>query len=702
MSTDPRVGTEIVGHLIESVIGRGGSSVVYLAEHVRLGRKVALKLLAPELSEDAGFRKRFIRESRAAAELDHPNIVRVYDAGEADGTLYISMQYIEGTDLARLLRRDGRLDTARVASIATQCAQALDAAHAKGLIHRDVKPANILVAGSPGVEDRFFLSDFGITKRLTSSGAITRTGEFLGTIDYIAPEQILGQPVDGRTDVYSLGCVLFECLTGKPPFERENDVAIVYAHLGDAPPRISEGRPDLPAGLDGVFARAMAKSKEARFPTCGRFAEGVRSVLSPPSPTLGPSRGLRGARRRRARALSVALVIALLAATAITVSLVSSGGPGSGVSTTSSPSGATGLLFSTVANQPRAFGRSGRQEMLRAAANGSAIIAVGYRASGRGNFDAAIWRSVDGMKWQAERPNDFKAAGNQVARGVVAWGSGFVVVGSDRVDGRSDVAVWRSTDGGLTWENVDMTYLASPHDQEMRRVAVIGSDLVAVGFDTADGRSDAAVWTSSDGLDWREATAEVLGGKGDQEARTLALSGDTLVIAGSSTVAGNRDAAVWVRANGTWTSSTSASLKGPGDQHIDDVIAGGPGFIATGRDGSTAAIWVSSDGLNWDLAGGGDTVFGGAGSREIFAVAPGGPGYVAIGTKTLKGVSTGAVWTSIDGTTWSRLPPTRIEALTFPGKQQDLIAYGDELVVVGRGRHADAEVWIASPAPASS
>jgi hypothetical protein len=245
-----------------------------------------------------------------------------------------------------------------------------------------------------------------------------------------------------------------------------------------------------------------------------------------------------------------------------------------------------------------------------------------------------------------------------------------------------------------------MSHLASPGDQEMRRVAVIGSDLVAVGFDTTSGTSEVAVWTSSDGQVWiREPLVGAPIEPGDQEARTLASSSDgTLVIAGSSTVDGDRDAAVWVRTNGTWTSSTSQSLKGPGDQHIDAVIAGGPGFIATGRDGNNAAIWVSSDGLKWDLAEGGDTVFGGLGSREILAVAPGVPGYVAIGTKTLNGVTTGSVWASSDGTTWSRLPPSLIQALTFPGKQQDLIAYGDELVAVGRGRNADAEVWIASPA----
>lgn len=674
---------------------------MYLAEHVRLARKVALKILAPELSEDAAFRKRFIRESQAAAELDHPNIVTVYDAGEADGVLYISMRYIEGTDLAHLLRRDGRLDPARVSSVASQCADALDAAHAKGLIHRDVKPANILVAGSAGGKERVFLSDFGITKRQTSSRGVTRTGEFVGTIDYIAPEQILGQPVDGRTDVYSLGCVLFECLTGKPPFEREHDVALIYAHLGDAPPRVSERRPDLPAGLDGVLARAMAKSKEARFSSCGGLAEATRSVLSPPSPTLGAPRGTRVARRRKARALSAALVGALVVGTGIVAVLVSQrGGHPSGSTAPTAPE-PTGLVWTQVPWQKLAFGGQGKQEMLRAAATGRVIIAVGYRASGSGDFDAGVWRSVDGEIWQSPPLTSFTEPGNQVARGVAAWRSGFVAVGSDRVDGQSDVAAWTSADGGLSWTRVDLSGLAGPGDQVMRRVGVVGSELVAVGFDTETHTSDVAVWMSPNGQTWtRQPVTPAWGGTADQESRALASSGATLVLAGSSTLSGNRDAAIWVRTDGVWSSSPSVSLSGPGDQHIDDLIAGGPGFIATGQDGNSAAIWVSSDGLSWQLASGGEGVFGGDGSREIFGVGPGGPGYVAIGTETAGGVTNGAVWTSADGNTWVRVPATEIPPLTYVGKPQDLIPYGEELVAVGRtgrGGHAAAGVWIARP-----
>ncbi len=217
---DPRIGTEFAGHRIETVIGRGGASVVYLAEHLRLGRRAALKVLAQHLADDEAFRERFIRESRIAAALDHPNVVTVYDAGEVDGNLYISMRHVEGSDLGRLLAAEGALEPSRAISILSQIASALDAAHAQGLVHRDVKPANMLVESTADMPDfdRAYLSDFGISKRTTSREGLTRTGQFVGTVDYVAPEQITGEPVDGRTDVYSFGCVLFECLSGRVPF----------------------------------------------------------------------------------------------------------------------------------------------------------------------------------------------------------------------------------------------------------------------------------------------------------------------------------------------------------------------------------------------------------------------------------------------------------------------------------------------------
>jgi serine/threonine protein kinase len=205
MSDNTRIGATVAGYRIESLIGRGGMSIVYLAEHVRLGRQVALKLLAPSLSVDADFRERFSFESRRAAEIDHPNVVPIYDAGEADGQLYIAMRYIAGCDLKTLIRREGSLGVARTLFLLEQTADALDAAHERNLIHRDVKPANILVA-EPA--DRVYLTDFGVVKHNGSQG-LTKTGFVLGTIDYAAPEQIEGLPVDARTDVYALGCVLY-------------------------------------------------------------------------------------------------------------------------------------------------------------------------------------------------------------------------------------------------------------------------------------------------------------------------------------------------------------------------------------------------------------------------------------------------------------------------------------------------------------
>ena len=280
--TDPRPGDVIAGHRLLSVIGRGGMSVVFLAEHIELRRNVALKVLGAQLAEDDAFRERFIRESRMAAALDHPNIVTVYDAGEADGLLYISMRNVEGTDLERLLRAETRLDPGRAVALVSQAAAALDAAHDAGLVHRDVKPGNILLTTDPVTSvDHAFLSDFGVTKRVETGAGLTRSGQFVGTVDYVAPEQIQDRDVDGRADVYSLGCVLYRCLVGEVPFPRETEIATIYAQVQDPPPVPSERRPDLPGGFDAPIARALAKSREDRFETCIAFADAAGEVVRP-------------------------------------------------------------------------------------------------------------------------------------------------------------------------------------------------------------------------------------------------------------------------------------------------------------------------------------------------------------------------------------------------------------------------------------
>ena len=286
---DRRIGTVIAGYRIESRIGRGGMGVVYRAHHLSLGRQAALKVIAPDLAESSGFRERFSREARVAAALAHPNIVTVYDAGEVDGTLYLAMQYIEGSDLARMLSEDGRLRPYRAIDVCRQIAGALDAAHLQGLIHRDVKPANVLIAGRVA-----YLTDFGLTKRIAGTTIpLTQAGDVVGTIHYTAPEQIEGRDVTGRSDVYSLGCVLYHCLTGRMPYERDTDVAVIYAHLSEEPPRPSLVRPELPSGLDGVIAKALDKSPDRRFESCAAMmtaARGAVDAVGPLSETMPPRR----------------------------------------------------------------------------------------------------------------------------------------------------------------------------------------------------------------------------------------------------------------------------------------------------------------------------------------------------------------------------------------------------------------------------
>ena len=289
---DPRIGKVIAGYRIEERVGRGGMGVVYRAEHLNLRRRAAIKIIAPDLAESEGFRGRFSREARIAAALQHPNIVTVYDAGEVDGLLYLAMQYIEGFDLSGMLRREGRLRPYRAIDVCRQVAAALDAAHAMGLIHRDVKPANVLIEGRTA-----FLTDFGLTKRLDGTHAeLTRSGDVVGTIHYVAPEQIEGTQVSPRSDVYSLGCVLYHCLSGQVPFGHDTDVAVIYAHLSEDPPRLSTIRPELAGGLDAVFAKALDKSPDRRFSTCMDLVNAARAVIDAAGP-LADTSPPRAARR---------------------------------------------------------------------------------------------------------------------------------------------------------------------------------------------------------------------------------------------------------------------------------------------------------------------------------------------------------------------------------------------------------------------
>ena len=272
-------GAVVAGYRVEARIGAGGMAVVFRAMDAGLGRTVALKVLAPALVGDREFRERFIRESRAAAAVDHPHIIPVYAAGEADGVLYIAMRYVPSGDLRELLRRDGKLTSGRASRLLFPLASALDIGHLAGLVHRDVKPANILIDTSTGMADHPYLADFGLAKGSGPTAGVTGTGQFIGTLEYAAPEQISGGRAVPQTDQYALACAAFTMLTGAAPFPREEPTAVLWAHMSEPPPPVTALRPDLPRGIDQVLARAMAKTPEERYRTCAEFAEEFRAAL---------------------------------------------------------------------------------------------------------------------------------------------------------------------------------------------------------------------------------------------------------------------------------------------------------------------------------------------------------------------------------------------------------------------------------------
>jgi serine/threonine protein kinase len=251
---DPVVGATLAGYRIERRLGRGGMSVVYLAEDLALGRKVALKVLAPELSDDPSFRDRFRLESRLAAAIDHPNVIPIYEAGEAEGQLYIAMRYVEGTDLRRLIDEEGVLAPTRAVELVARVADGLDAAHERGLVHRDVKPSNVLIA-NPGEQEHAYLADFGLTKMAKSEEEAREVAQLSGTTDYLAPELITEGGAGNAADTYALGCVLYEALTGGVPFPRGSELETLVAHIDEPAPKPSEARPELPIGLDAVVER---------------------------------------------------------------------------------------------------------------------------------------------------------------------------------------------------------------------------------------------------------------------------------------------------------------------------------------------------------------------------------------------------------------------------------------------------------------
>jgi serine/threonine protein kinase len=365
------------GYRIESCVARGGMGVIYRATQLGLERTVALKVVAPELAHDEAFRERFKREARLAAGLDHPNILPVYEAGEVDGRLFLAMRYVVGTDMDTLIGREGKLAPARAVAIVAQVASALDAAHSRGLVHRDVKPGNILIAEEYG-EERAYLTDFGLTKSSGADAHLTRTGVVVGTLDYVAPEQVQGGAVDGRADTYALACVLYHAVTGAVPFDRPGDVAKMWAHLNDPPPSAMAASPVVSPALDGVIRRGMAKLPDERYASSGEFAREARSALGagpdaapaepvataptqvdapvpaqapaaqPPPARAGAEGSAPPSRRRPMYAATVLAAAALVVAAIVIVASSSGGGHGSTTPASTIASTTTALPLTTI------------------------------------------------------------------------------------------------------------------------------------------------------------------------------------------------------------------------------------------------------------------------------------------------------------------------------------------------------------------
>jgi YVTN family beta-propeller protein len=333
VSVDPRIGSVLVGYRIEALLGRGGMGVVYRAEDLALERKVALKLLAPELAADARFRERFQRESRLAASLDHPAVVPVYEAGEVQGQLYIAMRYVEGTDLGALLRDRGRLEPEPALDTLTPVADALDEAHERGLVHRDIKPSNVLIDS----RGRSYLADFGLTRRPDDHSDLTGAGQLAGSSDYIAPEAIEGRPLDGRSDLYSLGCLLYHCLAGQPPYRRDSELATLWAHVHDPPPTL-DSHPE----LDPVLATALAKDPAKRHPSARALVEAARQALPTPKPPP---------RRHKLLLAAATALVAIAVAAILAVVLTRGGDDGPSSTPTATPTTASIQRIDADTNQ---------------------------------------------------------------------------------------------------------------------------------------------------------------------------------------------------------------------------------------------------------------------------------------------------------------------------------------------------------------
>jgi serine/threonine protein kinase len=713
-------GSLIAGYRVETMVGTGGMAAVFRARDVRLDRLVALKILDPGRASDPEFRQRFFAESRAAAKVDDPHIIPVYEADEAGEVLYIAMRYVPGGDLRRLLEREGALPPARAAEFISPVASALDAAHGAGLVHRDVKPANILVDTRQGRPDHVYLSDFGIAK--TTVSTVNLTGPFfIGTADYAPPEQIDGKAIDGRADQYALACVAYRLLTGAVPYEREQELAVMVAHLYASPPSLAARRPELPGAADKVLAKAMSKSADQRYGSCGEFADALREALGVPpyrpgepaavadfpppparephphSPADEPHRIAtltiplavdvpratpRSARNRRGRrAWRVAGVSACVAVVAIV---------------------AAGAVLLTT-RQPSELADSGNQSNLalpaypgqRGAVTVGSIASAGdvQEAVGSADGHPAVWRRFAGGAWTlvSGAPSAvYRLPAGAILTGVAHGPAGWIAVGHVGVPSPvSGPPVIVTSADGVAWRRAGG--LAAPGSYATAVTAGPGG-YVVVGQQASMGRTFAAMWWSADLRNW------VLAGNGGltgrQRASTVnavAASPAGFVAAGAHGTGGG----IWTSAAGQgWHVHDMAMPPGATSATLRMVAVNGSrvaaaGYAVTGGGDIPFAVVSADGGRHWS----GVPLTAPHGLGAVTALTAAGSGFIAAGRAGPAHAQHAVTWSSPDGLRWSAAAPTdgwvgRITALS-----------ASEGTVTGAAEQGTAAYIVSFPAP---
>ncbi|HZZ53739.1 MAG TPA: serine/threonine-protein kinase, partial [Trebonia sp.] len=596
-----RPGSMLAGYRLEALAGTGGMAAVFRARDERLDRLVALKILEPSraAAADPAYRERFIAESRAAARVDHPNIIPVYEADEADGVLFIAMRFVRGGDLRTVLERQGALPPERAVEVVAAVASALDAAHEAGLVHRDIKPANILVDTRPGRPDQVYLSDFGIAKGAAAAAPLTQTGFVVGTVDYLAPENISGQHADGRADQYALGCVAYQLLTGEPPFHRDDPMAVMAAHLHAPPPSVTARRPDLPGAADTVMATVMAKAPDQRYGSCSDFAEALRGALGvapyrssrpvplsapPPHPATQPGAAM--------PATPAAPPPAPYVPPTVRDARVPVHAPGS-------PGPARPPERKTVARRPpRAWPgvRVWLPLTILAAAVALIVVAVlPHLGRQSAQSSANLGASACGTAFPGYPGQQGSVTVNSVQSG---GGTRLAVGGAD-----GHPAIWHCAGG--SWHLVAAaTVPALQGAGELASVAHGPGGWIAVGDGGSGAVAQPVAVTSADGVSWRQVNSSTAF-TGPGACVTAVAAGQHGYAAVGENVSGSRVfAAMWPSADSqSWAlgdNDTGGRLDGSKLHSAVDAVTATPGgFVAVGTHGSGGVIWTSPDGQQW-------------------------------------------------------------------------------------------------------